>query len=415
MTNTQKQSKEPTSPSITYVISQYPAISHTFILGEVNGITREGIQVNVASINAPDRPYEALTSEEQAAYKSTTFVKSTLTRHFFTQCYQAIKSFPRGLFTSLASALAAGIRYPRTLPHQIAYWLEAIVVANMATKNNSTQLHAHFSTQGCTVAMRAAEMAGIDFSLTVHGPDEFYQVNEQHLEQKFAKANFIVCISDFAKSQVMKYTQFSDWDKLHVNNLGVDAHLFHPAEKNNERMSLLCVGRLCNAKGQGVLIQAAKLLRERGIDFTLRFVGDGPDRKSLEAFTRDNQLNKHIQFLGKVNHDQVQLLQREADIFVIPSFAEGIPIVLMEAMASGTPCVTTHITGIPELFTHTQDGLLVRPGNAVMLADALALLINDEELRQSIATEALNTVKEKWCIHKSNQRLAQLFTRLLSQ
>jgi glycosyltransferase involved in cell wall biosynthesis len=415
MPNTQQQSEDVTSPSITYVISQYPAISHTFILGEVNGITDEGIQVHVASINAPDRPVESLTPTEQAAYHSTQFVKSTLRRQFFSQCYRAIRSFPLGILSSFFSAFAAGIRYPRTLPHQIAYWLEAIVVANMATLHNSTQLHAHFSTQGCTVAMLAAEMTGIDFSLTVHGPDEFYQVNEQHLEKKFAKANFIVCISDFAKSQVMKYTQFSDWKKLHVNNLGVDASLFHPAEKNNACASLLCVGRLCNAKGQGVLIQAAHLLRERGIDFTLRFVGDGPDRKSLEAFTHDNQLSNHIQFLGKINHDQVQVLQREADIFVIPSFAEGIPIVLMEAMASGTPCVTTHITGIPELFTNKHDGLLVRPGNPVMLADALESLINDETLRLSIANNALETVKEKWCIHKSNQRLAQLFTRLLSQ
>lgn len=412
---TAKQTPPIFSPAITYVVSQYPAISHTFILGEVNGIVSEGIEVTVASINAPDRPFEQLTTAEQDAYNHTVFVKSALLKKLPHYVWSALKAYPKGVAKSLWSALRAGVAYPRTLPHQIAYWLEAMVVADTAKQNNSTQLHAHFSTQGCTVAMLASEMTGIPFSVTVHGPDEFYQVNEQHLEKKFAKANFIVCISDFAKSQVMKYTQFADWKKLHVNNLGVDASLFHPTEKSNTTPTLLCVGRLCNAKGQGVLIQAAKLLRERDIDFMLRFVGDGPDRESLEAFTAKNQLSKQVEFVGKVNHDQVQVLQREADVFVIPSFAEGIPIVLMEAMASGTPCVTTHITGIPELFTHKHDGLLVRPGNAVMLADALETLLKDASLRESIAAAALITVKEKWCIHKSNQRLAQLFTRLLSQ
>ncbi len=403
--------------SITYVVSQYPAISHTFILGEVNGIQQTGINVQVASINSPDRPYEKLTKEEQQAHDSTVFVKSEVMNISGAIRYLlgTLLHTPKGFFKALGSALSCGLAYPKTLPHYIAYWLEAMVVADLARRNNSQQLHAHFSTQGCTVAMLAAQIADIDFSFTVHGPDEFYHVDEQFLEKKFAAANFIVCISDFAKSQVMKYTAFSDWDKLHVNNLGVDASLFHPAAKNNEKPTLLCVGRLVNAKGQGVLIQAAKELVGRNVDFCIHFVGDGPDRKSLEAFTTTNQLDDNIQFLGKVNHDQVQVLQREADIFVLPSFAEGIPIVLMEAMASGTPCVTTHITGIPELFTHNHDGLLVRPGNAVMLADALESLINDSSLRESIAKEALVTVKERWCLHKSNMRLAGLFKQLLAR
>lgn len=414
MATTQTHVPDTPSSTMTYVVSQYPAISHTFILGEVNGLQQQGVKVQVASINTPDRPYEQLTDIEKAAYEQTTFVKSALKKQFLAYFFNTLRHSPSGFFKSLGRALCSGIRYPRTLPHHIAYWLEAMVVADMAKKNKSTQLHAHFSTQGCTVAMLAAQIADIDFSLTVHGPDEFYQVEEQNLEQKFASANFIVCISDFAKSQVMKYTAFTDWDKLYINNLGVDASLFHPGEKNNTTPTLLCVGRLCNAKGQGVLIEAAKILHDQGIDFTVHFVGDGPDRASLEAFSARHQLNDKIRFLGKVNHDQVQVLQREADIFVLPSFAEGIPIVLMEAMASGTPCVTTHITGIPELFSHNKDGILVRPGNATLLANALAQLINDPLLRASLAKEALVTVQEKWCIHNSNARLATLFQRLLN-
>ncbi len=408
----------PKATSITYVVSQYPAISHTFILGEVNGIEAKGIDVSVASINQPDRPYEQLTDIEQIAHNNTVFVKSTLIKRLPFLLLGTLISRPKGFFGALFDSLRSGFQYPRTLPHHIAYWLEAMVVADMVKNNGSQHIHAHFSTQGCTVAMLAAKIAGVDFSFTVHGPDEFYNVNEQHLEKKFSLAKFIICISDFAKSQVMKYTAFNDWNKLYINNLGVNTQAFTPLPDGKPKTDtpiLLCVGRLCNAKGQGVLIQAAKELVARNLSFNIHFVGDGPDRESLENFTRDNQLNNKVTFLGKVNHDKVQTLQREANIFVIPSFAEGIPIVLMEAMASGTPCVTTHITGIPELFTDHHDGLLVRPGNHILLADALEKLINDTTLRQKITDNALSTVREKWCIDKSNARLASLFDALLKQ
>lgn len=398
------------APSITYVVSQYPAISHTFILGEVNGLLSQGFETQVASINQPDRPYEKLTETEQQAYEHTFFIKSELLKRLPVYLFKTLKNKPKGFFKSLLTSLKNGLRYPVQLPKYIAYWLEAMVVADIAENNNSQQLHAHFSTQGCTVAMLASQIQGIPFSMTVHGPDEFYQVNEQYLEQKFAAANFIVCISDFARSQVMKFSQFDQWQKIYVNNLGVDAALFRPEVKNNQVPTLLCVGRLVNAKGQGVLIQAARELKQRGIAFQLQMVGDGPDKLSLEAFVAANNLGDEVKFLGKVNHNRVQELQRQADIFVLPSFAEGIPIVLMEAMASGTPCVTTHITGIPELFTNEFDGLLVRPGNEQLLADALERLITDKALYEKIASNALQTVREKWSIDASNQRLAELFS-----
>lgn len=395
--------------SIVYVVSQYPAISHTFILGEVNGLKSKGLNVHVTSINYPDRPYEKLTSTEQAAYESTTFVKPALINLPF-YFFKALLSSPKGFFTSLGKTLKYGLRYPRALIKHFAYWLEAMVVADQVKLQQAQQIHAHFSTQGCSVAMLASAMTHVPFSLTVHGPDEFYQASEQHLKDKFLAANFIVCISDFARSQVMKFSQLDQWPKLYVNNLGVDASLFHPIkQKNNLRPVLLCIGRLVNAKGQGILIEAAKILVERDIDFEIRFVGDGPNREALENFTINNQLQDYITFLGKVNHDQIQVLQREANIFVLPSFAEGIPIALMEAMASGTPCVTTHITGILELLTHEYDGLLVHPGNAVMLANALQRLLDDDTLCKYITQNALLTVREKWCIHKSNKRLANLF------
>ena len=404
------------APAITYVVSQYPAISHTFILGEVNGIKAQGINVKVASINTTDRPFEQLTDDEKIAYNDTLFVKQALFKKLPYYLLLTLFTYPRGFFSSLWDTLKACLRNPTSTVQKTAYWLEAMVVADLAKKQGSQHLHAHFSTQGCTVAMLAAQIMDIDFSFTVHGPDEFYHVGEQQLEKKFAAAKFIICISDFAKSQVMKYTAFTEWDKLHINYLGVNTTQFSPSPEihNNEIPVLLCVGRLVNAKGQGVLLQAAKTLIDRGVNFTLLIVGDGPDRIDLEKFAMTHQLTQHVNFMGKVNHDQIQPLQQKADVFVLPSFAEGIPIVLMEAMACGTPCVTTHITGIPELFTHDHDGLLVRPGNANMLADVLERLITQTDTRDRLKVAALDTVRDKWCIHQSNQRLAKLFIQRLS-
>ena len=399
--------------AITYVVSQYPSISHTFILGEINGLVEKGIKVYPTSVNNPDRPYDKLTKLEQDASDATCFIKTQLKKKLFGYVLSTLTKHPVGFFSALFMAIKFGLNNPVTLIKNIAYWLEAMVVADIATKSGSSQIHAHFSSQGCTVALLASKISGINFSVTVHGPDEFYNVKEFQLETKFALANFIICISNFARSQVMKFTAVNQWHKLHVNNLGVDPALFKPEAKSNDVPKLLCIGRLVGAKGQGVLLEAAKILAERNVSFSLDFVGDGPDRQELEHYVTQHQLSKQVNFLGKVNHDQVQVLQRQSDIFVIPSFAEGIPIVLMEAMASGTPCVTTHITGIPELITNGVDSLLIPAGSSELLADALQKLIDDPQLREQLAAEAVKTIREKWNIHDSNARLADMFAKLL--
>ena len=399
---------------ITYVVSQYPAISHTFILGEINGLEQGNIEVFPTSVNAPDRPYEKLTPLEQAASDKTVFIKSTLKRKLIPLAVKTFFKNPARFAKAKYLALKFGFHTPSLFVKNIAYFLEGLVVAEVAQKNHCDQIHAHFTSQGCSVAMFASILSGIPFSVTVHGPDEFYNVNELQLVEKFKRARFIVAISDFAKSQIMKFSEISDWDKIVVNNLGVNSSIFTPIEKNNATPSLLCVGRLVAAKGQGVLLQAAKQLADRGVAFQLKLVGDGPDRATLEHYVAENNLAAFVHFLGKVNHDKVVELQQASDVFVIPSFAEGVPIVLMEAMASGTPCVTTHITGIPELITHNHDGLLVPAGSVDKLAGALERILSDKSLRESLAQHAVTTIRDQWELSKSNDRLAAIFEKQLT-
>ena len=177
--------------------------------------------------------------------------------------------------------------------------------------------------------------------------------------------------------------------------------------------NILCVGRLCPAKGQHILLLAGKALMEKGLDFKIVLVGDGPDKASLESLAGRLQLGSNVFFAGAVNHDEVHAYYQQADIFCLPSFAEGIPIVLMEAMAQEIPAVTTHITGIPELINNGQDGILTAPSNIEQLAAALEKLILDKEFAKSIGAAGRKKVLAKYNLDKNTTFFAEKFVAML--
>jgi glycosyltransferase involved in cell wall biosynthesis len=185
-----------------------------------------------------------------------------------------------------------------------------------------------------------------------------------------------------------------------------------PAPKTgNQIPNILCVGRLVPAKGQHILIQACALLKKRGINFNLTFIGDGPDRKSLESLAKDLNINDSITFTGALGQDLVKMYYDTADLFVLPSFAEGVPVVLMEAMAKEIPCITTHITGIPELISDNEDGILIVPSDPVILADKIELLIKDRQLREKIKTNARKKVANIYDLEKNCKQMADFFLK----
>jgi glycosyltransferase involved in cell wall biosynthesis len=257
----------------------------------------------------------------------------------------------------------------------------------------------------------AAKIFPVTFSLTVHGPDEFYDVPGYRLAEKLSAANLVCAIGFFARSQLMKICDPSLWGKIRVTPLGVDPSVFTPRtpDPDSRLFDVVCVGRLVPAKGQHVLLAAVSRLLSRGRGLRLRLVGDGPDRESLERAARRLGIREHVIFEGAVNQDEIRGILEKADVFALASFAEGIPVVLMEAMAMEIPCVSTSVAGIPELIRDSVDGLLVAPSDEDGLAAAIGRLMDDGELRLRLGAAGRRRVIEKYDLRTNVARLATAF------
>jgi glycosyltransferase involved in cell wall biosynthesis len=403
---------------IAYLVSQYPAISHTFILREVRGLRALGQDICVASINPPDREQEDLTHEEAEEAAKTYYVKLESRHWILFQLLSAMFRTPVKFLSSLWFTARLGGTDTRQWLYGAFYFLEAILVARWMASERADHLHVHFATPASTVAMIASRLSGIPFSMTVHGPDEFYDASRYQLTAKIREAAFILCISSFCRSQLMKLSEFEQWHKFEICRLGVDPDRFRPAHNvspTGGEFELLCVGRLTPAKGQHVLVEAAANLIQEGHPVLVRLVGDGPDRKSLERLARKRRMERHVVFEGAVNQDRIRNLYEAADVFVLPSFAEGIPVVLMEAMAMEKPCVSTRITGIPELIENEADGLLVPASDAEALTTALGRLIFDGRLCRRLATEGRQKVCDRYNLEQNLVQLQLVFQRRLRQ
>lgn len=398
---------------IGYLVSRYPAISHTFILREVQELRRLGIDIRTISINPPDRSMADLSPDEHAEAGQTFVVKSQSAGTILRALLRTALAHPLGLLAGVVLAIRLSGWNLHALVKRTFYLLEAIVAGEWMRQQSLAHLHVHFATPAATVALFLKRIFGTPFSLTVHGPDEFYEVSEYHLEQKIDAASFICCIGRYCRSQLMKLSRPDHWDKFEISPLGVDGARFMGSPKARRTgktlFRILCVGRLVPAKGQAVLLAALRLLRERGRDVEVVFAGDGPDRARLQSLAREWDVEQSCQFLGAVNPDSVTGLYANADLFVLPSFAEGIPVVLMEAMAMGVPCVSTFVNGIPELIESGRQGFLVPPSDPTALCEVVAQLMDDEHAMEACASEARSKVMNHYDLQTNVRKLSEIF------
>jgi glycosyltransferase involved in cell wall biosynthesis len=409
--------KETTAPRLAYLISRYPAISHTFVLREVRALRARGFDIKVASINAPDRADRGLTAEEREESAATYYVKRDGPQGAVRAHSAALVEHPVAYFRALGFALRLGGFDLQRIFMGLLYFIEAVMVGQWMKRNALRHLHVHFATPASTVGLVAARVFPVTLSLTVHGPDEFYNVSSYSLAEKIRGASFICCIGNYARSQLMKLSPFAEWNKFEVSPLGVDSQIFTPRVApvtSDEPFEVICVGRLVPAKGQHILVAAIERLIQAGHNVLLRFVGDGPDRHTLAEMVRARNLEAHVVFEGAVNQDRIRSLYARADVFALASFAEGIPVVLMEAMAMEIPCVTTFITGIPELIDDGESGLLVAPSDDAALAAAIAKLIDQPQLRTQLGRNGRQAVMEKYDLGRNTERLAEIFRRRLA-
>jgi colanic acid/amylovoran biosynthesis glycosyltransferase len=402
---------------MAYLVSRYPAISHTFILREVLELRKLGFEIDVASINGVDRPILALTAEEREEANHAWYVKQ------------------RGFWGALSANLHTALRRPlpwcrgawfairmgRTDVKRILlcsfYFIEAVMVGRWMEKKDLRHLHVHFATPASTVGLMLTRIFPFTLSITVHGPDEFYDVPGYYLPEKIAASRFLCAIGMFARSQLMKISSPSEWKKIEVTPLGVDPTVFSPCtfHRDFDFFEVICVGRLVPAKGQHVLLKAIANLVAQGRRVRLRIVGDGPDRSSLQELAHSLGIESAVVFEGSVNQDRIRHLYAAAHVFTLPSFAEGIPVVLMEAMAMEIPCVTTWITGIPELIRDGIDGILVPPSDDRALAAAIAQLMDHPELRRRIGEGGRARVIEKYHLRDNVAHLAGVLRKHLRE
>ncbi|MGA9722971.1 MAG: glycosyltransferase family 4 protein [Candidatus Binatus sp.] len=400
---------------IAYLVSTYPGVSHTFILREVNRLRRANFEILAASINSPDCSAKGMTSEEREETAATFYVKRQGLRGSARAHLGILLKSPRSYFAGLWFALRLAGTDLRRMIFSVFYFIEAVILGRWMESQGLRHLHVHFANAASTVALIASHTFPIEFSLTVHGPDEFYDVAGLRLAEKIAGASFACCIGQFVRSQLMRLSPPWEWDKLEVGPLGVDPQLFapRPFRSSPDTFEILCVGRLVPAKGQYVLIAAIKRLVKSSPNLRLRLVGDGPDREGLERAIATADLGRYVILEGSINQDRIRDFYRQADIFALASFAEGVPVVLMEAMAMEIPCVSTFVAGIPELIRSNIDGILVPPSDDRELASAIKRLIDDPALRHRLGAAGRRRVMEKYNLDRNVAQLAQIFASRL--
>lgn len=400
---------------LAYLTSRYPAISHTFILREVFQLRKLGFDIFVASINRPDRDNNDLTIQEQMEVLRTYYVKNAGIRRILQSHLTTLFSHPIRYLRGLFYGIGLGKWDIKKAAYGFFYFVEAIIIGHWMRQQQLTHLHVHFATEVATVGLLVKHIFPVTLSMTVHGPDEFYNVSHYLLKQKIEQSDFICCISHFARSQLIALSSHEHWHKLEVSRLGVDPHHFmpRPFRENPQQFEILCVGRLVPVKGQHILIAAVMQLLQRGRHIRLCLVGDGPDRENLEQLVKQHNIEKYIVFAGAVNQERILSYYHKADIFVLASFAEGLPVVLMEAMMMEIPCISTYITGIPELIT-TNKGILVTPGDVASLAQAITHLMDDTKLRQELGQQGRLQVIEHYDLSRNVQHLSEIFRRYLT-
>jgi glycosyltransferase involved in cell wall biosynthesis len=397
---------------IAYLTGEYPRATDTFIQREVEALRKQGVEVYTFSVRRPGD--EQIVGPEQETERQNTFyiLSPDLLFLLFAHITLILSSPTRYL---RALRLAWSTRQPglRGLIYQLIYFTEAGTLARKVSVLNIQHLHNHLATSSGTVAMIASELGDFTFSFTLHGPYIFFEPYRWALEEKIKRALFVCCISYFCRSQAMVFAPLSKWEKMHIIHCGVDPDLFSLVSHQASTKRLLYIGRLASVKGLPILIESLGLLKELHPTVTLTIVGDGPDRFELEQLTEKFNLKESVRFVGYQSQSSVRQFIQQTDVFVLPSFAEGVPVVLMEAMAAGLPVVTTRIAGISELVEDGISGYLVPPGDAASLAKSISLLLDDHELRKLMGKAGRAKVQQEFNLQWESERLYRVIDSAL--
>jgi len=406
-------SEKKVSPEVrvAYIFGGFPYFSQVFNLEEIKGLLERRLDLLVFSVIKP-RGYQSVISHssyrvlEDAIIYGPSLLSSDLWK---SQLHYLVRKPLLYLWLYVYIVLGHGLRLKTTLK-TLVFLPIAFHFARLMEERGVSRIHAGMSRYAATYAMVISRITGLPFSFTMHGPKSFLE-GAMHRE-KLRNATWVTTISEFNRKLIGTFTDEIGMKKVHVVRIGIDTDRFffrRSAGKRGE-FSVLSIARMDRDKGLDMLISAAAYLKDRVNGLSLTLVGDGPLRSELEDQARELGIAGIVRFTGAIEQEDVRNEYEKADVFVLPSFWEGIPVVLLEAMAVGVPVVATRITGIPELITDGENGLLVPTGQKVAVALAILKLYDDRSLIEKFARAGRRKVEQEYSTRQRVETLHTLFT-----
>jgi glycosyltransferase involved in cell wall biosynthesis len=403
----------PGAAIIGYLTSQFPAPSHTFIRREIAALRAMGLDIVTYSIQCPPAGLDAALDRAAAADTFTVLARSAF--DFAKAHLTAVATRPGRYLRTLALACRHRVPGIRAAVWSMFHFAEAILLARRLEADGVTHLHNHFANSAATVGLLASRFSGINWSLTLHGISEFDYPAGLLLRDKIAAADFVACVSRFGMAQAMRLIPPGQWPKLSIVRCGIDLAdlptMPYQSIEGERPLQVIAVGRLSPEKGQAGLLDAIAMLRDRSIDVALTMVGDGPEEASLHAQVDRLRIGALVRFVGRQDERTTLRSIAAADVLVLSSFMEGLPVVLMEAMALGIPVIATRVAGIPELVRDEVSGLLFDPADWGALADAIARLAADPPLRERLVAAGRLRIEQDFAIERAVNPLPALFAK----
>ncbi len=400
--------------NVTYFINQYPKVSHSFIRREILALERLGMKVQRIALRGLN---DVLVDPDDLSERTNTqYVLDDGMLRMLLSILKTLVSSPLKFFLAFKLALKMGWHAERPLPYHIVYFAEACQIAVWMKSFGAKHVHAHFGSNSTEVVMLAHALGGPPYSFTVHGPEEFDKPQALKLAEKIKHAAFVVAISSYGRSQLFRWLEYGYWHKVKVVHCGLEQSFYDVAPALTEKTylpkiaRLICVGRLCEQKGQLLLLEACRNLKEKGLEFELLLAGDGEMRSEVERMVRIYDLSDNVKITGWISSKQVRDEILAADVMVLPSFAEGLPVVIMEAMALRRPVISTYVAGIPELVINGQNGWLVPAGSVAELSLAIEQLLSTPmQQLKDMGDNAYARVRQRHDIETEAEKLAVLF------
>jgi len=405
------------STPIAYFTQVFPALTQTFVYREVLALRERGFSIHTFSVWRPD-PAE-LSAETMSLKDETFYIFPLSWLSLILVHLRYLFSRPLRYLGALAFMLTRPSEPLRNRWRSLLHFLYGMLAIREMERLHVQHIHVHFAWSASSIALIANRLLGLPFSVTLHSNEIYF--DHLLLEDKVRYARFVVTISEYNRRFLKKLLPGDGLlDKIHVVHCGLAPEIFTPspkARRNGNEFTIVGVGQLAPRKGFHVLIEACHHLARRNVPFRCYIFGEGKERRRLENLIAQYNLHERVLLPGRIYQKELRHLLNRAHVFVLPCIRDesgdqdGIPVVLMEAMAMELPAVSTPISGIPELIDHGHSGLLTPPGNAVALADALQRLGNNPGLRQQLGKAGRETVINEFNIHKSADQMAVLFEK----